>query len=826
MQSVSTNLKNSLARQTPVYAKSVLMYRKIWNGAAYVFEGSPIDITAQVVDAGRIYWKLDKEGFNQWSLDNTTLTLRNDHQQWKQDNPKGYFPSPYLMRGSKIKISFGAQLADGTYEKPYIFTGYMLTDPIKSSAGKEAVITLTGPMSVFNKFNAEDICIMITDEVLGSGSGTTFITDQVGVGPVLYIKRGTTAGGVAGAVEIKPGIDYTLEDQNTKGVAMTVNLVVALTATESLWIKYRKWYTDKTIEWLMEQVMILAGISTYAIVPAVFATNIPTTWTQTSQADWNASTLENIDTITRPGSFRFGVLDDFSDGDYTANPAWTLNYESSEGVVSVDTSRLKFSAPAYGGAVLKLASTRNAGSWEFRAWPNPGTLGNQIKIHFMGNAPAVPYGVPTEGYYVRCYASTYGNQINLYKRDPVSDVALLTANVLATSNDVIRVNRTSAGVFTMYVNEVLVGTVTDNTWSTVDGIYVNTVDSVSTATVKYFTDLYFWAEGTTLGRGVLTSIAHDASASLTSWGQLTATYTRDAWFPGDLDIETYTSGTSDFSSDNDPAGWVAISTTGQINSAVKRYIKFRVIGTMETIAYPVSPATVDNIAIVYFTSSTTISFVNLTGMNCLSVIDSCAQKCNYERGFTANEEFIFRPRATTIPAVMDFSSASNTVRLTNITDGVDRVYNYVTATTGTYTNVSSAEGDTSPNSIDKYEQQIYNVPGDALLPNENVNLAYAMTPTILAYTKLPRRRCQAVTMFIPFLELGDKVTLTFEEPTAFRSWHWGDTNVVYGQGDIEYYEDADKTARIEFNGTAMRVEGIELDWWRNKQCTFDLVEVL
>jgi hypothetical protein len=175
---------------------------------------------------------------------------------------------------------------------------------------------------------------------------------------------------------------------------------------------------------------------------------------------------------------------------------------------------------------------------------------------------------------------------------------------------------------------------------------------------------------------------------------------------------------------------------------------------------------------------------------------------------------------------MDFRSSTNVITLQQITSGTERVYNYVEAQFGTYRKVSDASADTEPSSITKYGKRKYSIASDSLLPATNANLAYAIAPTILAYTKNPRRRCQAITRSLPYLDLGDKVTLYYNEPTALRQWLWGDTDVAWGQSDLEFYDSTVPGQRLAFWGVVMRIEGIELEWFKKWESTFDLVEDL
>jgi len=388
-----------------------------------------------------------------------------------------------------------------------------------------------------------------------------------------------------------------------------------------------------------------------------------------------------------------------------------------------------------------------------------------------------------------------------------------------TNYHTIQITRDSSGYMVLYVDGSDRLAVTDNSFfpagyigfhSDSEGMY-NPIDNI-----------YYWGTEMTShvngGTGTLTSPVRDCSADVTSYGTLDAIYTAN---DATISIETYSSDSSDFSTGNDPAGWVAIGGTGQINSAVKRYLKFRVSADMGSNIY--SPV-FDQITLTYYTSTTVISLVNLTGMTCRQAMEKIAEMPAYEFGFKADETFIYRSRFTSVPAVMELRSDSNIIAIKNIEPGIERVYNRVIAEFGLYRKLSDASGDTKPNSIDKYGERQYSISSSSLLPAENVDLAYAVAPTILNYTKNPRLRCQVESMFFPHLELGDKVTVYFDEPTALRRWKWGDTDVVYTQADLEYYDDDVLKNRYNLWNKDFRIEGISLNT-ETFMTTLDLVEV-
>lgn len=806
MQTISDALRLSLSRPTPVYTKTIELYRQAWNGSAYVYDDA-LDITGYLTENsnGVIMWKLDKEQYGVFNLDNVTLTFRNDRNQWKQDNPKGLFPSGKLINNSKVVIKIGAQLADGTMSTLRSFTGYIAGDPDYNPEEKNVTMTLVSALSIFEKNNAEEISTLVTDELMGQDSGTEFTTANNGVGIIVMVKRGTT---LAGATEIKPTTGYTASDMNKPDLPLKITLVTGLTPGEKTYCSYRYWYQDKTLEWLVEQIMVKCGIATYSISAAVFSSSIENTWDFNSQENWDTCSKENIDTITSPGSFKIGLIDDFGDGDFSANPEWTVLYGS---IFSIDGGRLRMD-PTTPLSTIKTAMSQTVGSWQFRLYPwSTFTLNDYCNVWFMATGEEATYKYPTAGYYLNLTVSA-----TKIKR---ADGTVLI-NVAETPNNstVIRIERSSAGVIKLYFNEVLKGTsAADTTYGTSDRFAISAFEiDDSWALTFFFDDFYYWADGTTVGTGVLTSPVKDCGTSLSSWGNLTATYTGNS---ASVTIETASS--ADNSTWDD---WTAIGSTGEIQSALQRYIKFRITAALSSLTNPVTPV-FDQIYLKYYTSATTIDLVNLTGMSCKAALDRATEMPAYEVGFRADDSFVYRSRITGVSPVMELRSDTNIKTVRNLSDGIDRVYNRVVAEFGIYKKVADASTDTEPNSITKYGTREYPVSTSNLLPADNVNLAYAVAPTILAYTKTPRRRCTIETQFILHLELGDKVTVYYDEPQALRQWKWGDTDVVYGQGDLEYYDSAALSSRLNLWGVVMRVEGVEFDF-QNWTTSFDLVEVI
>ena len=160
-----------------------------------------------------------------------------------------------------------------------------------------------------------------------------------------------------------------------------------------------------------------------------------------------------------------GVVDNFSDGNFTANPVWTVgngNWEVPFG--QLNGSSLTISGiSASSNDRIYTNSNQAYGSWEYQF---------KLETTAYGISSAVRYFVisstndltNTNGYYV--YADGAGN-LKLIRRTGATATDLISTTYSAnTSWRLIKVTRNFSGLFTLFLDNVAVGTFTDNTYLT------------------------------------------------------------------------------------------------------------------------------------------------------------------------------------------------------------------------------------------------------------------------------------------------------------------------------------------------------------------------
>ena len=286
MQTLSTELKNTLNSATPKYTAQVLLYRNYWNGSAFEYL-DPIDVTDQVQQGGigSIQTKFDTESFEKWTNSNVNITLRNERSQWLEGNPDGYYPSSeYRLFNTKVVIKVGAELEDGTSALVYAFTGYLSDDNVTYPDDRSIQFAVLDHMTIFDQRNAEEVGTVVTNECVGSGSGTAFTTANKAVGIITSVKKGLTASGASAATELDSGTDYSVSNLNEHDLVATITLETALNSDQSVWVTYTYWYLDKKLEWIVEKLCDLCGVTNRSISPAVFYHSIKSTFSESGSA--------------------------------------------------------------------------------------------------------------------------------------------------------------------------------------------------------------------------------------------------------------------------------------------------------------------------------------------------------------------------------------------------------------------------------------------------------------------------------------------------------------------------------------------------------------
>lgn len=838
MQTISTELKNILSADIISYSRTILLYPRYFDDITqtYKYETQPLDVTNQLVEGGTVRWKLDNENFNVWNISNVTLVFSNENNEWKQDFEKGYFPQGKLVYASRIVIKTGAVKSDDTTEDGYVFTGYIAEDPVINGGQKTITINLSGRFALLDNILAEDVSNTVTGELVGSDSGTYFNTLNNAVGLITSVRKGETSEGFENAVELYPCKEYSISDLNQKTSPAAITLQEALNTGESLWVSYRYWYTDKTLEWIIEQVMIYAGITDYEISKVNFE-SVRNLFIYDDSQGWQTGTLyyleenENeqlkltqLEFRPAPGAEGYNWIEvthlyqtdvtHYEDGvsisgNYTQHPVNGLQ---------ISRPGLSMGFSAYG-------------TWDFKMKAAYSSGNHQCSPRFYFASSSDQQSV-TNGYAFQMDYIGSQTSVTLYKVSSGSLSNLWSTSLAVALSEIrVRISRNTSGQFRIWVMSTDgvtyvwdFGTVaTDNTHTTYDthlAMFIVTAPTSNTVTAS-ITEVKT-SETTSTGIGPYSASGYwqtpvlDTGGSLQSWGYVITRQT----MPEGSDYIVETAVSDDGVNFDD---WVEISSSGEILSESKRYIKVRWTGYCDE-SQTLTPI-LKSMQVTYYTGEIKIGVLNFTGMSCRQVIEELARMCNYEFGFDSHDKFLFRPRISASAPALTLDN-SNTKKVVKISDGISRTYNKVSVLFGEYryTVDSLTQNEASPTSVDKYGVRRYDISSGNLLPDESVDLAYAIAPTVWQYTHTPKKRATIATKYILHLELGDIVNVRISEKDIFKFWSWGDCDVLYGAGGYFYYNDNYLNEIFGLYDTDMRVEGIEFDisdW----STTFDLVEV-
>lgn len=825
MQSISADLQEEQKRQDQLYYRKVEIAKLYWDAGEGKYKWDALEnIDAYISeDHGGVStarWKQDTRAFNEWKSPSFQVEVDNRRDYWSEIESSGIWRTganqPYTVELTKIRVRCGQYLPDGTEEDKYVFSG-LINEPIAyHDETKTATLYCTGYDEKLRRVNAELLSTLVTDELLGSDAGTEFTTANNGVGGIPpIIKKGATGSGPGAATTLKAGVDYELSDTNEKNLPLKVTLAVDLTGGNSIWGTYRYWYQDKGPSWIVEQLLILAEITSYNVDPTIFAVDVENIWPQTTKADWEAGIISGeVDLDRYDGDVALGelvVFDDFDDGSYSDGDPRTWSGNGDFSIVGTRVRGLS-NIPT---PLLSTPSVQAYGTWQIKMQTNWA-----CEFHFISSSTDKTSFV---GYCLR--VNSVLNTCYLYRTEGGTRYELASGGTPGTTEHTYRITRNSSNIFTVYIDGAQIMSVENNHHTTSSYVHFQTVSNGS-AQISYFDDVR--TSGAVLPGTDLyaptgyyeTQILDTGEGNPTNWGLLIYSVTVPAGTS--ISFETWSSGTADFSADNDPAGYVAIGVTGQINSAVKRYLRVRALFTASA-GYAAIPRLHD-LTVYYYTSTITIPLVNLTGMNVEQGIQRCAEMPAYEIGFDVDESYFYRQRTSAGAPVLTIDSKTNLEKELSFNSGTDKRKNVIDVTFGPYRTVidPDTKGEDHPHSKDREGEKKYTVSGSTLLPPEGADVATATAETLYAYLSVAKKRARVQMKFLLQHQLGDVVKYLREH--KFGRWLWGDTDRHYGDDsdpDFVYYSEA---ILATWNYT-MRIEGIEFDTNpKQMRMRFDLVE--
>lgn len=819
MKTVSTAFKEAQKSPAAVSVRRLSYKRRYWvqSSNAYTWEAAWTVLPEnEIVSVSPITGKLDTDKLNEFKVSNVNLVLKNEHRQWKAGKRGGFFgatdtyPNGFEPYWTKFKIESGYDVS-GTATYIPLFVG-LATGYSTAAASDTVQVNVQGLEALLINANAENVSTLVKYENMGTGNGSNkdFTTAQPGVGIVKEV--------LLNGVVKKPGTDYSISQTDEPTLGAKISFTTAPASGVVVLITYRYWKQNQKIEDIVGDLLTEAGISggSRDISNVIFPTGVIQAHNITTQGDWNAGIKTLVDANRTPGDLKVDFLDSgnkalLDNFNSSLDPAWTTS-----GSVSITSNQLRIGDGA-GYSYAYRACSKNVGYWEIKGtWVSgqgPGLNYNRgFEFYFLGQGKTTNGGgqpILASSYRILTYHSqlSQGIGISAYDGSGNSVGGFGTSTYYSFSQGTqytFGVGRNADGTMKVFVNGTEVLSVNSTLFSTAQNIMIKS-DTYSTWD---FDDLNIPSTGT----GSWVSPSLDCLSAPSAWGQLSKSQTTTG--AGSISYSTRSS--TDGSTWD---GYVAIGAGNQINSALKRYVQVKVDITSGTTAS--DDISVQSISLPYTSAATLITMPTFADKTVYQAMQQIGSFANYEWGFNEQEIFFFRPKQAdkTIDDVLDGSI--NLIDVSNISDGVDRVYSEVQATYGNFDITVGDDGLTKDGPIARYGKRRLTIDGGDVLLAPDTDVASGVALSFYAALKKPRQTMKARTKYMEWLDLSDTVSLTFNDNIPARPWFFGDTSANFGDTSLYYFGDADQTVKVML----CKVVGFRHDT-ENKISEFDLEEIL
>ena len=845
MQTVVAEISSAERAASHKPIRRIYYKRRTVSASGEAFESSWTKVPDdEIVSFGTVRWALDRPFLNDVKAANAQVVVRNINHKWRKDSPESVFAGGFEPFRTKFQIRAGARIkrqgqwtwgsgqwgssvrqwggtGDPTGEEEVvIFTGYLADNPEDEAAGT-ARLQIESPDVLLREADAENVSNPFTETFSGDNATLVFTTSAVGVGKISSVS-------VNGIIQIA-GTDYSVSQLNEASLGAKVSFVVAPpSGSGNISISGSKWKQNRAFEDLVKDLLTEAGINNHSGVQVTtFPNGVNNRHQRTTQSDWQAGTnSSHLDSSNSPGDLRPNsdyptVIDDFSDGDFSLNPAWTIGAGGPYSIVSLDgRNHLAFfdggRSPGVGPTSGRIStpfptpSNGALGVWEGRMnlrWEKPdgftaltGIIRSSFYFALSGSDPAFASGYMARFEFdpAALGAQRFGfsvYQVNGGVETRISKVFNLGGPSVGDPffKDVhFRISHRSDGTF-----EVMVwrGTVLEPPSAAFD-----TDSFVNTLFMGSFSPLFMVHSGfldnttadTLSVRATLTSVRYSSVEAPAGFpvgrmwpGQSHVTPAIDLGSfvisLGKFDrLDTKPSGTSVLYESRTAATAVGligaifqpVLGNGLIPSGVNRFIQARITFTPSSDL--LSRPTVHAIGLNYKTTTTLVSLANFTGMTAQQAVQEIARLTDYEWGFSPSEVFFYRPRDVSLPA--DIVLARKDIESMPLARlAYERIFNLIRAEFGANRVEISpeTEGEAVPNSFTRYGKRPLDISGSQLLFAVDSNLALGTAKEKYETFKEPRQNRTARVKLLGEAELSDVVSIELHEKSAQQSWTWG-----------------------------------------------------
>jgi hypothetical protein len=823
MKNVTDAFKAAQASPSSVSLRRVSYKRRYWQQStqSYIWETNWTALSeSEVVSVSAITAKLDTEAVNEFKISNLTITLKNQDRRWTPTNPFGRFgkdaASPlygYEPFWTKFRIETG-YVVNGVDTFVPLFVG-VAVDFQTAGHSDTMQVSVHGIEELLKNANAELAGVLVENETpTGNIDGTNnvFQTIQPGVGIVLKV--------VVNGIENNAGTDYTVESFDDPNSPAVLTFEIPPTTGQTVKVDYIYWKQQQNIDDAVKDILEASGFnsSQYAVDPVTFISQFKKTISFDSQTDWESGTLTLADTTSFSGSLginpQSSIVDDFSDGNYTANLAWTVDFQSNC-TLTVPGSYLRVTSTST-NATAKIHASNPSGAKDYGEYACVFIPNQQMDFNFkmaLSNTTTTGGGSAAPGIVIDLRNRPLENKLTVsiygYTENQTPDSFVLY-DYPAWYNDRIKImwRRWFDGTVKVYfgidTNPGLVWTGNHNGYTNINYMFLVAQPNGGSGTFIDITDIRM--PGSNYG-GNWVSPTIDFVSTPTSY------------LPMIISDRKYNSSTITYQTrtSTDGVSWSSWATTGSgfsISSPLRRYIQIKIY-LDATYAFNF----VDRLTIQAYINQTKLKLSKYTARKSYDAIKSLASFANYEWGFGTDEIFFFRPKSVSDSIDQVLDSSINIIDVGSINNGETKVYDEVKAEYGAFVATATAGTGHPLSPSHRYGNRRMEVSNGDILINEDTDIATGIALGLINYYSKPRRTCKAKTKLMEWVDLSDTVSVTYRDQP--NNWWMGDTHVYLGQTDIHLHGPEANT----LDGFLAKVVGYRHDT-ESKTSEFDLEEIL